>query len=44
LERKPERIGEPPEFFGVTVSTLRRWEREGQILADECTVSGIATL
>jgi hypothetical protein len=31
---------EAAEFFGVTPSTLRRWEREGKLVPDERTPGG----
>ena len=33
-------IGEASEMLGVSISTMRRWEREGKLLPDEKTPNG----
>jgi putative resolvase len=33
-------IGEASEFLGVSISTLRRWEKSGRIVPEERTLGG----
>jgi putative resolvase len=40
MSRKMVSIQEAAEFLGVAPQTLRRWEREGRLLADERTPGG----
>lgn len=40
MSRKMVSIQEAAEFLGVSPQTLRRWEREGRLLADERTPGG----
>ncbi|MHB1957243.1 MAG: IS607 family transposase [Sulfobacillus sp.] len=40
MKRKLVGIREAAEFFGVTPSTLRRWEHEGKLIPDERTAGG----
>jgi putative resolvase len=40
MERKMVSIHEAAEFLGVSAQTLRRWEREGKLMADERTPGG----
>jgi len=34
------KIGEAAKYLGVTIQTLRRWEREGELLPDRKSASG----
>ncbi|MHB8254990.1 MAG: IS607 family transposase [Acidiferrobacter sp.] len=40
MSRKMVSIREAAEFLGVAAQTLRRWEREGKLVPDECTPGG----
>ena len=40
VSRKQVSINEADSFLGVSAQTLRRWEREGKLIADERTEGG----
>jgi len=40
MSRKLVSINEAASFLGVSAQTLRRWEREGKLMADERTEGG----